>query len=730
MMRPRLQSVELVYGCQEGCWSIPQGDRPVLVTGPNGSGKTTLVDGIVRVLFGFDRRRPADSDGFDASRPWDREEMRGRVVLARGGDRHEIRRDFHTDRVRIVAPAEGIDRFEGDGNPAARNQEARHYRRLLTELFGLGTLDAYRRTLLIRQGELTDTAIGEHLLRVAAGGHARVEQARREIGRAHRDVTRRPLYTGAAAAINPRELEKLEEEVTGVRGRLAEAKNAAERRGPLAHERERAIERLGLLDREIEVLEEARSAFARSEAVQLGTRRLREQVRELENAAAAIARAANEVRAARTADREATRAGRYPADFPQRFARAEVRWRDLTEMDAVTAPGLIGAAVATAAAAAGLVGAGWTIPAIATLGLAAVLGAAWIALRYGVHRRRARARREIRQALEGVPNGEAISIDARPRHMARYRAQMAARRRVELARDRLAAAVRDGRSALRSIGEPDREPGSGGREPTGGPDAREGGTIDRLRARLRAEAERLRERLTRDQVELDLVGDITLDLPADVPPTEQSVAEALRSRREARAEAQRSLQELGQELLERGTPSESVEALEALLRSTERRRDELAGKAAVLETAYALLTDAYGAFRDRDQERLVSLVSGRIEQLGGGRMGPLVVEDGLEDARIRTRDRLVPLRSPPLSFGEYHTALLGVRLGTADFLAGIGVHPPLIIDEPFAHLDLERARAVWSLLERVATERQVLITAQDTLLLDELGIEPDITLGP
>jgi recombinational DNA repair ATPase RecF len=725
MMRPRLQSVDLVYGCLEGHWSIPQGDRPVLITGPNGSGKSTLVDGIARVLFGFDRRRPAEADGHDAVRPWDREEMRGRVVLTRAGADYEIRRDFLTDRVRIVERVQGIDRFDGDGNPAARNQEAHHYRRLLTELFGLGTLDAYRRTLFVRQGELTDTALGEHLLRVAAGGHARVEQARREIGRAHRHVTRRPLYDGAAAAINPRELEQLEEEVAGVRARLTEAKGAAERRGPLTHERDMAVERLAVLDREIEILEDARSAFARSEAVKIGARRLREQVRELENAAAAIARAASELRAATTAHREATRTGRYPPDFPQRFARAEVRWRDLTELEGSTAPALMGAVLATGVAGAALMGTGWTASGIAALGLAAVLAAAWTTLRYGVHRRRARARREIRQALRGVPDGDAITPDARPRHMARYRAQMAARKRRGMARDRLAAALRSGRAALRASRERNPEPGDGGSEsmPDDPVSATEG-----LRSRLKAEAERVRERLTRDQVELDMVGDITLDLPHDVPPTEDAVTGALQSRREARTEAQRSMQELGQELLEWGTPAESVEALEALLHSTERRRADLERKAAVLEAAHSLLTDAYGAFRDRDQVRLVSLVSERVEQLAGEAMGPLLADDGLEDARIRTRGRLVPLRSPPLSFGEYHTVLLGVRLGTADFLGSIGVQPPLVIDEPFAHLDVKRARAVWSLLERVAQERQVVITAQDALLISELGIEPDIIL--
>ncbi|NIP80758.1 MAG: AAA family ATPase, partial [Gemmatimonadetes bacterium] len=233
MLRARIEEAALVYGCHDDRWSFPDVARPLVIAGPNGSGKTTLVDGIVRTLFGFDRRRPADADGYEAVRPWDREDVIGRVVLAGDGDRHEIQRDFRTGEVRIVDLVGGTDRFRGDGNPAARNQEARRYRRLLAELFGLRKLDSYRGTLFIRQGELTETALGEHLLRVAAGGHARVEAARRDIGRLHRTVTRRPLHEGAAPAINPRELEKLGEEIGGVRGRLDAARAAAERRGPL-----------------------------------------------------------------------------------------------------------------------------------------------------------------------------------------------------------------------------------------------------------------------------------------------------------------------------------------------------------------------------------------------------------------------------------------------------------------------------------------------------------------
>jgi DNA repair exonuclease SbcCD ATPase subunit len=185
-----------------------------------------------------------------------------------------------------------------------------------------------------------------------------------------------------------------------------------------------------------------------------------------------------------------------------------------------------------------------------------------------------------------------------------------------------------------------------------------------------------------------------------------------------------------QELLDRGTPGESVEALDRLIASLERRRERVARKADVLEAAHALLLDAYDEFRDRDQDRLVDRVSGQVRRLSGGRLESVHVDGGtLEEARVRTHDRLLPMASPPLSFGEFHALQLGIRLGAAEFLAGLGILPPVVIDEPFAQLDPDRAASVWALLTQLATERQVVVTTHDDALLTALGIEPDIRLG-
>jgi len=82
----------------------------------------------------------------------------------------------------------------------------------------------------------------------------------------------------------------------------------------------------------------------------------------------------------------------------------------------------------------------------------------------------------------------------------------------------------------------------------------------------------------------------------------------------------------------------------------------------------------------------------------------------------------------PLSLASRLVALLAIRLGAADFLAGNGVHHPLLVDEPFTHLDEVRAGQVWDLLCSLAADRQVIVTTQDRLVLDHLGVAPDIEL--
>ena len=155
---------------------------------------------------------------------------------------------------------------------------------------------------------------------------------------------------------------------------------------------------------------------------------------------------------------------------------------------------------------------------------------------------------------------------------------------------------------------------------------------------------------------------------------------------------------------------------------------ELDDTIAAYRVAWTLVGQAHGRFRDEDEQRLVDAVSRHLTELSDGKLGPLDIDDGLEHPNVHAFGRTVPLDYRPLSFGQFHIALLAVRLGAADFLTRSGIRVPLIIDEPFANLDDENAALVWRQLERVAEERQVIVATQESALLDRLGIAPDIRL--
>jgi hypothetical protein len=719
MLRPRLEAMELLYGCHEGAWEIPDHGAPVVVAGRNGSGKTTFLDGMVACLFGSERHLSPGSGAGDA---W------GRLRLARGGDRFLVRRDFRTGRTLVQYGEDGPVHFEGNGDPRAGSHEARRYRQVLSELLGVRDPDAYARTLYVRQGALQNTTLGAHLLQLAAGGDERVETARRGLAEAHRAITARPIHRGGRPAINPRELEKLDEEISGLRHRLEAARAAGARRGPLALDRERMAERLTRLAEEVDHLEQAHAALARGSAIEISARQLKELVGQLDQGASAIAEAAAELSAAEEGDTAALEGGRYPPDFSERLAAADLRWRDMERLEGVPVPTVpaISAVLLVAAGALWLAGQPpWLVGAVAVAG--ALAAGAAVATWLDARRARDDLRIELTRLLEGVPGADRLGPETREKAHERFLAQRRAGERLTRARARLARQLRHGRRSLasaRTVGLDTSRPSIP--EATPPPDGTP--AVRRVAHRLRASAGRARDRLDRERRELDRVGDASLSLPDGVVPTEEGVAAALKERRLERRRLEESLREATQELLERGSPAESLDALEAALASLEPRREALARKAEVLEAAHALLADAYATFRDRDQERLVERISYHVERITDGATGPLVVEGSLEEARVRSRGRLLPPQSPPLSFGEAHALLLAVRFGAADFLGGMGVYPPLILDDPFAHLDPERARSLWEVLCRVAEERQVILTTQDVLLLSALEVEPDILL--
>ncbi len=423
---------------------------------------------------------------------------------------------------------------------------------------------------------------------------------------------------------------------------------------------------------------------------------------------------------------------RYPPDFLERLGRLEWIWNRQAELR-VARDGLeaeprladVPRPWLSLAVAAGVAGIGGVAAALlgsaavawGGVALALVAGTALMLHRAGrlrrrnetLHRKRVvyeeldRIAAEIEKELGGIPRARSLSIATLGERRRAFEAQRQAVEELGAARALLAEELADASRTL------------------------PGGTSAEEVLTLCAEAsEQIRTGIARAQIEIQELA--AIDLPPDVDPTPESVETALAARRAERRRLAEEARAAETRLLQEGTGQESPVALRDELEAAREARAAIDREARVHEAAHALIREAYEEFREHDQDRLVAAVSRAMERLTGGVVGPLEAPGPLAEAAVRLHGRRVELKSPPLSYGEIHAALVAVRLGASDFHARSGIRPPMIVDEPFAYLDLDRARALWSLLCAAARERQVIVVTQETLTLDALGVTPDIRL--
>ncbi len=732
----RFLALDLSYGCHRGRFEFHGEPRPILVYGPNGAGKSTLLEALVRGLYGFNRQVRDERAHLEDRTPWNAAAYRVAVTLGCDGRIWTVERDLVSMEVVIRDEGAGEPLWSGDGNPGASNAEAREFRDRIGRIFGLREREAYAATACIHQGELVSTELGEHLLRIASGGHANVEIARQTIQRAHREITTGPIHPGATAAKKARRLQEAEAGLLELHARLRRSALAEKRRSPLVREGDMVERRLTALNAEVEALEEARSRLVDRRAHRSDRERLEDRVRTTERLLRELTESRAALREAEARVEEAGEEGRYPADFPERVVRMEGLWEERERLhraredreDALeesgSSPLLVVIAAVLVVAGVGLLLAGNLGPGVVltALGLAGM-----VALGISHWRRRARAaglrtfltslqtqvvevESRLDDVLSGIPNRDTLTTAT----LADRRAAFDRQCRADVSRAR----ARDAHaSVVHRIGEALEDRGEGVET-----------DADDLERALRRSLTELHGSLARRRVELEEVEREAIPLPEGVKEDEEGLRSALEARRsESRELAERSREVLGR-LVEEGSPPESSLALRDQIERVEAEMEELRTRALAHERAHALVSDAYEAFRDRDQERLVSSVSRRLEKLSAGKLGPVEADGPLREATVRIGERSVLLDSPPLSYGEYHAALLAVRLGAVDFLASAGVSPPLLVDEPFAYLDERHCAEVWNLLSRIAHDRQVIVTTQDRLVLDHLAVEPDIVL--
>ena len=730
----RFLRADFEYGCHVGGgFELPAGDSPIVVAGPNGSGKTTLIEALVRTLFGFDRRSGADRERLAARAPWVGRRCRASVEL-RGTDgrRWRVRRDFEDGEVEVESLETG-ERWSGDGNPAAGNQEAQEFRRRLASIFGLADIELYEGTACISQGRLLDTRLREELLQVESGGYGNVEDALARVAKAHDALTGRPIDGSGRSKPKPRELETVEARIERLMTRIKAADAVLSWRAPLEQELHALQVRERELDAAIARLESALGPLNGRRALEARIDAQRERQAAIEKARHRLERAARQLRAVEDAVAIPLEE-RYPPDFLERLGRLEWIWNRQSELRTVrdgleAEPRLVDVprpwlALAVAAGVAGIAGIAAALLGSASvawggIALAVVAGTALMLHRAGrlrrrnetLHRKRVvyeeldRISAELEKELEGIPRGRTLSIATLDERRRAFESQRQAVEKLGAARAVLEEELAD---ATRTL------PG--------------GSTAEEVLALCAETSEQIRTDIARAQLEIQ--GMAGIDLPPEVEPTPESVDAALAARRAERRRLAEEARVAETRLLQEGTGQESAVALRDELEAAELERAAIDREARVHEAAHALIRDAYAEFREHDQDRLVAAVSRSLQQLTAGALGPLEAPGPLADAAVRVQGRLVELRSPPLSYGELHAALVAVRLGASDFHARSGIRPPMIVDEPFAYLDVERARALWSLLCAAARERQVIVATQETLTLDALGVTPDILLTP
>lgn len=137
-----------------------------LVAGANEAGKSTLAEAIPATLFGTKQ--------VERFKPWGRSGCSARLVFEGEGRTVEIRRNLLTDEVHVVerdALYQPETRFQGKAPLLGRSAANRKYRALLEDMLGIADLDLFRATCMFGQtaAEWTGDALGEKLRCLVSG---------------------------------------------------------------------------------------------------------------------------------------------------------------------------------------------------------------------------------------------------------------------------------------------------------------------------------------------------------------------------------------------------------------------------------------------------------------------------------------------------------------------------------------------------------------------------------
>ena len=144
-----------------------------LVIGPNETGKSTIAEAVPAVLFGTDR--------LERYKPWGRNACSASLFFEGGGRTIQVKRNLVTDEVELVERDDlyqPLSQFSGKAPLRGRSSSCREYRELLESLLGVADEKLFRATYFF--GHQPQEWTGDELaqkLRTLVSGTAEVDYA-------------------------------------------------------------------------------------------------------------------------------------------------------------------------------------------------------------------------------------------------------------------------------------------------------------------------------------------------------------------------------------------------------------------------------------------------------------------------------------------------------------------------------------------------------------------------
>jgi uncharacterized protein YhaN len=746
-----------------------------VVHGPNEAGKSTLHAAVSASLFGLagsGRRKREDTARIERFRPWDGGRYAATAdVVTDGGRKLRIEWDFDRSRVAIVDAASGADltREFGGGDPDA----------LVRAVWGVER-SVYLRLGHVEQAELVhidDPSGVRHAIEAVVGQGAADSPAQMAVA-ALKDRRSRLVGLNSAAtkplararAEHERLAEAVAEAAAGRAGvdDLAAERDSARAAAEAAERRVRALDdaaahvRARELRTRIEWAGEAHQAVEAATAIldrdaehagfaastEIGTLRHRLSDLEAERDRRSGERMLDTQRLAEIEREQAALAGRVAVLSPHRGAGARAAEIDELLLAARSGAGrgrILAAAGAAVVVAASATAAAGQLPAAV---LIAVAGLVALGLAF---RRRPPAAADLDHALPGEGPVETRltafreacagerELDRVERELSRVevsyaglRADLAALDQIE--RERLQVSERIRAELTRSgFADADLDEALRRYEAAAAGHARllEAAAARREKA---AELERLlgdepldeaRRRLA--EAEAGLRGNAALAQGRDLADVEaeRGAAEAERARATAAAAG------LDAQLAERQRSAPRVAELQEALEAAAEDVERLEHTDAVLRLAQAELQAAADETYRDIAPLLGTALAGPIARLTAGRYSTAFVGDDL-GVRLETPERGEVVDLETLSHGTQRQVYLVERIELARLLCPAGATPPVLLDDPFAHVDAERVKRTLAYLAELAGERQLIVFSTDRAAVDlapssaaiiELGLE-------